>query len=262
MNNIDRRKFLAGAVATAAATATAGAQPKKVRQEFYELRVYRLVASEKKKLLDTYLQAALIPALNRLGIDRVGVFNEMKPKQQPSVYVLVPYRDLDVLGELRDKLIEDREYQKAARPYLSLPATEAPYARIESRLMRAFAGMPVMELPPESKAKKPRMFEVRIYESRNEESARLKVEMFNEGEIQLMRDVKLGPVFYGETLISNDVPNLTYMLSAPDMKSHQEHWQAFRQSPIWQKMKNIPKYKDTVSKITSVYLLPAGYSQI
>ena len=86
--------------------------------------------------------------------------------------------------------------------------------------------------------------------------------MFNSGEIDIMRDVKLGPVFFGETLISSDVPNLTYMLSADNEAEHKKHWDAFRVHPEWQRMKNLAKYRDTVSKITSVMLKPTTYSQI
>ena len=62
---------------------------------------------------------------------------------------------------------------------------------------------------------------LRIHESHNKDKARRKVAMFNDGEINIMREVKLAPVFYGETLISNDVPNLTYMLSGADLETHQ-----------------------------------------
>jgi hypothetical protein len=106
------------------------------------------------------------------------------------------------------------------------------------------------------------LFELRTYESHNADKARLKVEMFNEGEIDIMRDVKLAPLFYGETLIGSDVPNLTYMLTAPDMNAHDEHWAGFRTHPDWLVMKALDKYKDTVSKINRWYLAPTAYSQL
>ena len=86
--------------------------------------------------------------------------------------------------------------------------------------------------------------------------------MFNSGEIQIMRDVGLAPVFYGEVLIGDDVPNLMYMTSASDQKAHDEHWAAFRTHPDWLSMKTDAKYKDTVSKNTKLFLVPAPYSQI
>ncbi|MEQ9406659.1 MAG: NIPSNAP family protein [Fuerstiella sp.] len=126
--------------------------------------------------------------------------------------------------------------------------------------MRAFAGMPVLELP--STASPERLLELRIYESNNEQKARLKVEMFNEGEIDIMRDVKLAPVFFGETLISDDLPNLTYILSADNAEIHRQHFQDFLKHPDWDRMKRLEKYKGTVSKIISITLSPATCSQI
>ena len=86
--------------------------------------------------------------------------------------------------------------------------------------------------------------------------------MFNSGEIQLMRDVQMAPVFYGETLIGDNVPNLTYMLSASDMDSHKAHWKAFIDHPEWKKMKAIKKYEGTVSNIDKWFLQPTECSQL
>ncbi len=40
------------------------------------------------------------------------------------------------------------------------------------------------------------------------------------------------------------------------------HWDAFIGHPEWDRMKKMAKYKNTVSNITKVYLVPTGYSQI
>ena len=128
--------------------------------------------------------------------------------------------------------------------------------------MKAFAGIPVLEQPAYSKEKKPRLFELRTYESHNAHMAQLKVEMFNKGEIDIMREVGLGPIFFGETLISNDVPNLTYMLSAENEEAHKTHWKGFGPHPEWQKLKKMPRYKGTVSKIISTMLAPTKGSQL
>jgi hypothetical protein len=233
----------------------------KPSQEFYELRIYRNTDPAKQEAVVKYLEGALAPALNRMGIDRVGIF---KPTvaNDASVYVLLPFGKLDLLSELNDKLEADADYQKAAEEFLGTALMNPPYTRIESRLMKAFRGMPVLALPEGSKSKEPRVFELRIYESHNDAKARRKVAMFNEGEIDIMVDAKMGPVFFGETLVSQDVPNLTYMLSAKNPDEHKEHWQTFIKHPEWQKMKSDERYKDTVSKITSVMLIPTSGSQI
>ncbi|RPJ59699.1 MAG: hypothetical protein EHM12_06720 [Dehalococcoidia bacterium] len=131
-----------------------------------------------------------------------------------------------------------------------------------SKFYRAFREMPVIEMPGQTAKDKPRIFELRIYESHTEEKAALKVDMFNSGEIQIMRDTELAPVFYGEALIADDIPNLAYMLSASDRETHEAHWVNFREHPEWKRMKEMPKYKDTVSRITSIFFKPTEYSQI
>ena len=122
--------------------------------------------------------------------------------------------------------------------------------------------MPVIEVPAVSAEKKPRVFELRLYQSHTEDHARRKVKMFNDGEIQIMRDTELAPVFFGETLIGPTVPNLIYMLSAPDKDSHKKHFDAFKAHPEWKRIKVLEEYKDTVSKIQSWFLKPTSYSQL
>lgn len=270
-DRMHRRGFLAGSAAVVAVAGLPGAASEAgaadgPQQEFYELRTYRVANAEKQAIVSDYLKNALVPALNRMGAERVGVFTVMADKeaeeQDLSIYALIAYPNLEMFAAVNPTLAACSEYQQAAAALHALTKKDPGYTRIESRMMKAFAGMPVMELPQETLKKTERMFELRIYESHDDLKARLKVAMFNDGEIDIMRDVKLAPVFYGETLIGQDVPNLIYMLSASDMESHEAHWKAFIGHPEWDRMKKLPKYKDTVSKITKVYLVPTDYSQI
>src|SRR5204863_1171650 len=104
--------------------------------------------------------------------------------------------------------------------------------------------------------------EMRTYESYSESKALKKVEMFNAGEIEVMKEGGLGPIFYGQALVGRDLPHLTYMLSAETQEAHKKHWADFLKHPTWNKLKNDPQYADTVSKITSRMLVPTAYSQI
>jgi hypothetical protein len=232
-------------------------------QEFYELRIYRNSDADKQTAVVEYLEGALVPALNRMGVKTVGVFIPTGGKPEvplTDVYVLIPFSDLDQFAASGGVLAADEAYTDAATDFMATPKKDPAYVRLESRLMRAFSGMPVLEVPNGDSEE--RLLELRIYESLNTHKARLKVEMFNDGEIEVMKDVKLGPVFFGETLISNDVPNLTYMLSAPSEEAHGEHWGGFGKHPRWQVLKKMEKYKGTVSKIRSIKLKPAACSQI
>ena len=103
---------------------------------------------------------------------------------------------------------------------------------------------------------------MRTYESYSELKALKKVAMFNAGEIRLMQDLNLSPVFYGQALVGRDLPQLTYLLCSPDLDTHKKNWAAFGVHPTWVALKNDPQYADTVSKITSRFLVPAAFSQI
>lgn len=232
------------------------------QQEYYELRIYKIYDYDKQLAAEAYLKDALLPALGRIGLDRIGVFTNQDDQNDHSVYVLIPFPTIEKFASLNQTLAADKEYQTAAAEYFARKLKDPVYDRIESRFMKAFAGIPVIELPAVSVEKKPRIFELRLYQSHTEDHARRKVKMFNDGEIQIMRDTKLAPVFYGETLIGPDVPNLIYMLSAEDVKSHKEHFDAFRAHPEWKRIKVLEEYKDTVSKIENWILQPTGYSQL
>ncbi|KAA3662399.1 MAG: NIPSNAP family containing protein [Calditrichaeota bacterium] len=262
-NPINRRDFLktsAALVAMAGVQSMVGAQEK--TQEYYELRIYKTADATKMKRMHRYLENALIPALGRMGIDRIGAFTNMDNHEDYSIYLLIPFPTLAAFAAVNTMLQADKTYLNASKDYFAASKDDPVFSRIQSKFYKAFQGMPVIEMPQQTRGKKPRLFELRIYESHTEEKAALKVDMFNSGEIQVMRDTGLAPVFYGEALIGDDVPNLTYMLSAADRDAHKEHWRKFSAHPEWQRMKAMPKYKDTVSKITKIFLKPTDYSQI
>jgi len=197
-----------------------------------------------------------------MGIDRVGVFTNMNKPNDTSIYVLIPYPTLEAFADVNPKLLADVEYQKAAKDYFAVPKKDPVFTRIRSTFFKAFEEIPVIEMPKQTAGKEPRIFELRIYESHTEEKAALKVEMFNRGEMQAMREAGLGPVFFGEALIGDNVPNLTYMLSAADREAHKAHWKEFGSHPVWQRMRKMERYKDSVSKIRSIFLAPTAYSQL
>ena len=265
-----RREFLKNSVAAAAlggsmstaALSAAAAVAAGADREYYELRVYKLKQGSSHDLLDNYLEKAAIPALNRLGSKPVGVFTESEPKDGPAVYVLIPYPSLGSFATVTARLNADPEYQKAGAEYLQLPKASPAFDRIDSWLLLAFAGLPKMELPSYCLERKPRLFEIRTYESYSEAKALKKVEMFNAGEVDTMKEVGLGPIFFGQALLGKDLPHLTYMLSAENQDDHKAHWGAFGKHPVWQKLQKDPQYADTVSKIVNRFLTPSAYSQI
>jgi hypothetical protein len=265
--SLNRRKFLktsAALVVVAGGKNALGAADDNIgkKQEYYELRIYKTKDANKMKMLDSYLEKALIPALGRMSIDRIGVLTNMDKPDEYSIYVIIPYSTLEIFAAVNPKLLQDKVYLLAAKEYFATLKDDPMFSRIQSKFYKAFKGMPVIEMPKQTADNKPRIFELRIYESHTEEKAALKIDMFNSGEMQIMRDTEMAPVFFGEALIGDGLPNLAYMLSASDRETHKAHWSKFGGHPDWQRMRKMPKYKDTVSNITNFFLMPTAYSQI
>jgi len=233
------------------------------QQEFYELRVYEMATGNRKAVLNDYLEKAAIPAWNRLGVAPVGVFGVVSGANALMLYVLIPYRDLDSFLSTPATLASDLEYRKAAAEYLGASIDNPAYTRYESWLLRAFKNVPRLRLPAETAEKKPRLFELRVYESHSETAALKKIEMFNDGgEIALFDRIGLRGVFFGQTLVGPRQPNLVYMTVHQDMAARERVWDVFRNDGGWKKLSADPAFANTVSATTVTFLRPTAYSQI
>lgn len=233
-------------------------------REYLEVRLYHLKSAEKAKLFDLTMKDAVLPAMKRLGIGPVGVFAPQKPEEGKEVrYVVRPFNTLEAWATASDKLGGDSEFMAGAKDYLSTDKKDPVFDRVEVSLMAGFKGMPKLEIPElKKKDGGKRIFELRVYESHNELKAKLKVEMFNEGELDVFKKVGLRPVFFGETLAGKNMPNLTYMLVYEDDADKDAAWKAFLAHPDWKAMSGMEKYKDTVSKIIRTFLVATDYSQV
>jgi len=273
---VKRRHFLTSSFAASALAAGASTRYLRAGQqaptgsdagksrEYYELRRYSLQNGPQRKLADGYFQDALIPGLNRVGIKPVGVFSVDIGPESPSLYVLMPSASVETLATAEFRLERDAEYLKTGAPFLNAPAREPAYVRMESSLMLAFEGMPRLTVPPATAGRRPRMFELRTYESPSDQDHKRKVEMFNSGEFDVFEKAGFWQIFYGDTLIGPRMPNLTYMLGFPDLAERSRMWKAFGSAPEWKKLSSSPRYnfEEIVSSITNVILSPASYSQI
>jgi len=228
-------------------------------REYFEIRKYTLKSPEKQAVLETYLKDAAIPALNRLGVRNVGVFLPEKPEATAVVYVVLRYSSLDQLAKSTE-LLADTALQQQGAAYLDVPATDVVYERVESWLTQGIVGLPAMVVP----AKGSQVYQLRIYESPSEKTAKKKIEMFNIGELAIFKRSGLNAVFFGETIVGPLMPNLTYMLSFSDAAAKDLAWNTFRVDPEWTQLKTTPGFtdKEIVSRITNIVLVPTPYSQI
>jgi len=230
-------------------------------REYYLLRRYHFQQGPQTKLAASYIADALIPALGRLGIGPTGAFQLSIGPETPTYYVLIPSNSVETLATLDLRLAQDAEFLKAAEPFWEAPATSPAYLRVESSLLAAFEGWPKLT-PPD--AKTPRIFQLRTYESPSDRDHVRKVEMFNQAELAIFRNTGFHPVFYGDALIGPGLPNLTYMLSFPNIDELNARWAVFVADPEWKKLSTSPRYafEEIVSNITNLILSPLPSSQI
>ena len=264
---MQRRRFLASSLA-ASAVAFAGkseGQPTSSKsREYYEFRKYLMQSGPQTKLTESYLSGALIPALNRLGMSPIGVFNLTIGPETPTLYVLIPSTSVESLVTSDLRLAQDQQFLAAAAPFWNAPAAAPPFIRVESTLLIAFEGWPKITLPPSTAQHGKRMFELRTYESATNQDHLRKVEMFHKGEFDIFQKAGFDQVFYGDALIGPRLPHLTYMLSFADLTERDAKWDAFRNNPDWKKLSSDPRYafEPIVSNISNLILTPASCSQI
>jgi len=246
-----------------AAKALVPSEFQKSNQQYYEWRTYYFKSEDQKKVVEAYLRDAAIPALNRLGISPVGVFDEPDQKEGLKLHVFIPYKSLEQFEGTVTKLAADAAYQKAAAPYLNTAHTAPAYDRIESSLMKAFKDMPILKVPKTQTPKRDRIYEFRRYESFSEKSGLKKIDMFNQGgEIKIFDRLGFNAVFYAQTIAGAKMPNLTYMTTFDSKESRDQHWAAFGSDPEWKKISGMEEYANTVSKADIYFLTPTEYSQI
>ncbi|MFO1461780.1 MAG: NIPSNAP family protein [Verrucomicrobiota bacterium] len=230
--------------------------------QYFELRVYSTRSTEEQTLIRDYWQKAAVPAYNRLGVSAVGVFTELQDSPSNRIFVVIPFETPGAYATVPARLVADAAYQAAAADYLNTPKSAPAYTRFESSMLVAFDGMKRLAVPAAVVEKKPWIYELRIYESHSESKSDNKVKMFNSGEIPLMQEVGLTPVFFGQTLVGTQMPNLIYMVSGENQDEHKKHWKDFFDAPVWKTLIGDPQYKDNVSKVISIFLKRTSASQI
>tara|TARA_R110002167_G_scaffold65757_22_gene186061 strand:- start:146 stop:892 length:747 start_codon:yes stop_codon:yes gene_type:complete len=222
-----------------------------MEKELYEIRTYEMKFGSKQQVLKGYLNNALGPALRRLGVKQFMLFGELGNSDPAKIWVMICYPNANSFLKAQN-LHSDTVYSTAAASYDALTSDKTLYNRFSSSLLLAFDGMPNMMAPIEGAS----IFELRTYEGYSEDAVRRKIQMFNEGEIDVFLETGLHPMFFGEMIIGPYNPCLTYMINFKDMEEHDANWKKFSSHPDWKAMSALDKYANTVSNIRKVFLKP------
>lgn len=228
------------------------------QNEIYELRVYEMEFFKPANILHDYFEKALIPALNREGVNNVGAFEESGETLPKKIYLLISYQNMQAHQDVTDALKNDTQFKLDAQTYWETPSEKTPFKRIESIFIRSVSGFPNLDKPADDSE----FFELRIYESHNEDALRRKVKMFNDSEFAIFNDVGLNTVFFGENISGNQMPCLTYLLAFKNKEEHEKAWSKFGPHPEWQRIVKLEEYKNAMNDISRVFLKPLTYSQL
>jgi hypothetical protein len=275
---VNRRSFLSTALAAPlmtslssslpeSAPASQGSTPAAPAGTTPDLLVWQhfTLRTGQPRRLGEYFANARVPALTRAGATPVGVFEPIAGPSQPSLFALTPFVSAAAWLALDTTLAADSAFQTAAAPYADATAADPAFVRQETWVLQAFTGFPKIVLPPQTAAKSPRIFELRMYESPSEKAHLKKVEMFEKlGEIEIFKKTGLVPVFFGRMIAGSKMPCLVYMLAHDSLAAREKNWSAFGGDPDWAKLRQTPGYSDAdiVSNITTWLLRPSAASQI
>ncbi|MBN8685442.1 MAG: NIPSNAP family protein [Chitinophagales bacterium] len=237
--------------------------PGKDKSAMYQLTIYQYKDSLQEKVLDNYLEKALVPALHRMKYGSVGVFKDRAndTAMVKKLYVLLPGKSLDELNGIEARMARDSAFLEKGKTFLDAPYSNPPFLRLERLYLKAFALAPELALPVLYGPKAERVYELRSYESATGKIFRNKVQMFNEGgEIALFKRLNFNAVFYSEVVAGSRMPNLMYMTCFENMADRDEHWKKFGNDPEWKRMSSLPEYQHNVSMIEKSFLRPVDYS--
>ncbi len=231
-------------------------------KDYYQLKIYHLKTKQQQDRVENYLQNAYLPALHRTGIKLVGVFKPVETDTADlKVYVLVPFKSLEMLASFEQKLNADKQYLADGKDYIDADYKNAPFTRIENIVLQAFPKMPEPAVPALASDKAERVYELRSYESPTEKYNVNKVKMFNVGdEVALFKRLNFNAVFYAEVLAGSHMPNLMYLTTFNNKADRDKHWDSFSNDPQWKTLTAMEEYKNNVSRNEIVFLHPAAYS--
>ncbi len=256
-----RRSFVAGAAAAGLAIPETPAAEAPKNQIFHLVYFYMRSGSQVDRTTQ-YIKDVYLPAAKRAGMGPAGIFSPVIGERSPYVLSLATYPSFASIDTIHERFGEDKEFQKGWDAYNNI--ADPAYVRMESTLLKAFDGMPSIEVPATDPQRGAHIFEMRTYESVNEKASRRKIQMFEQGEAAIFRRLGMTPVFFARTLVGRNLPSLTYMLAFDDLAARDRLWRNFGADPEWRKLRAQPGLSDAeiVSNISNTILRPLPFSPI
>lgn len=260
---MNRRFFLqkgapAAALASSAVLARPAAASPAAAQPYVQLVTYRLHFVQSDRFLG-WLERKGVPLLSRAGLNPLGVFTMGIGPHVPSVVVLFSHANLSELDAGWARLGEDKEWAAALE---EMESAGAAYFRRDSILLRATPFSPPLQ--PTPAGTKNGVYELRHYEASTLRQLRMMHDRFTGGEIDTFAKCGIKPIFYGNTVIGPDQPNMIYLTPFESAAAREKAWAAFVEHPEWKKLAAewLQKSGELARNIGNWILTPAGFSKL
>ncbi|HXB66716.1 MAG TPA: NIPSNAP family protein [Candidatus Acidoferrales bacterium] len=236
---MDRRSFfqsltaagmLSQAPTPAAAQEAASAHPAGRKTRLYRMDYFYYRQGDQGTRINQFL-ASQMPLFTR-HIHTLGVFNAVVTPLLQTTLVLSGFSSFEEMTGAGGAIEGDSGYQKAHEEFER--GGEPPYDTAERQLLQATDFSPEI-VPPAEKPKSPRYFELRIYHSPTQRQLRQVHERFAGAEIAIFHRSGVHPLFYADTIIGRELPNLTYLIPFAALADREKAWDAFGADPQWLK---------------------------
>jgi hypothetical protein len=228
---------------------------------YYLLENYYLRHSTQVARIHDFLRDGLLPSASRIQ-DGAKIFLEaVVAAHMPQVAVILAFRSLEEIAALRGKLREDASFQKAFQAWENGP--EPPYEHFSQTLLKATDYSPEIAAPAR-RADTARIFELRVYHSPTWKQLAALHQRFAGPEIKIFDRVGVHPLFYSETAIGTNMPNLTYLIPFENLAAREKAWDAFGADPEWLKVRaqSVEAHGQIASVIQMTLFKSAPYSPV
>jgi len=230
---MDRRTFsqtLTAAGMLSQAATPAGAQETGRKTRLYRMDYFHYRQGDQGARINQFF-SSLVPLLTK-HVNTLGVFTAVLTEHTQTTLVLSGFSSFDEMTAAGRAVEADSGYQKAHEEFER--GAEPPYDTAERQLLAATDFSPEI-VPLAEKPKSPRYFELRVYHSPTQRQLRLVHERFAGPEIAIFHRSGVHPIFYADTIIGRELPNLTYMIPFATLADRETAWDKFGADPEWVK---------------------------
>jgi hypothetical protein len=264
----NRRSFLLkkapGAALASSAILSAGTRPAAAQSAgssyLVECVTFRLQSGPQVSNALGWIEKRAMPLWQKHGFGPVGVFTVDVGPNIPAALILRVYNSLADRQAVWSKLTADLEWSNAVA---DLEKDGPAFYREDSMILLSTTFSPPLE-PTAATDPPHKIYELRNYESPTWKQLGYLHDRFAGGEIDIFHKSGIHPVFYADTLVGPNQPNMVYLIPFESPTQREKAWQTFRDNPDWVKIRDdsIRRGGEIVRNITNMILVPTGFSML